>query len=157
MSFWLFQYLKSRPPNFGQVSPTVYRSADPNERLGRWVTQYRIEAVLDLRDEPDPAEEAACTRLGALYTRLPMRDDAAPTPATIRNALDILRAGLVTLAHCKGGRHRTGLVVACYEVWQGKSKIEAWKNAEKYGYYDTWGHKPLRLWFENEFKPEDYR
>ena len=156
MAFWLTQYLKSRPPNFGQVGPTVYRSADPDDHLGRWVNTYRIEAVLDLRDKPDATEEAACERLGALYTRLPMRDDQAPTPATIRAALDVLRAGLVTLVHCAGGRHRTGVVVACYEVVNGTSKRDAWKHAEKFGWYDQWGHKPLRLWFEQQFKPEDY-
>ena len=157
MAFWLTQYLKSRPPNFGQVAPTIYRSADPDDRLDRWKLTFKLESVLDLRDEPDPDEEAACTRLGVLYTRLPMKDDQAPTPATIRNALDILRAGLVTLVHCKGGRHRTGVVVACWEVVGGATKAEAWKGAEKYGYYDTWGHKPLREWFEQQFKPEDYR
>ena len=157
MAFWLTQYFRSLPPNFGKVSPTVYRSADPNKRLDGWIKQYKLEVVLDLRDERDAEEEARVNALGLIYTRLAMRDDEAPTPALVREALKVMSSGIVTLVHCEGGRHRTGLIVACYQVMNGATKQDAWKNAKRYGWYDTWGHKPLRLWFENEFKPEDYR
>jgi protein-tyrosine phosphatase len=156
---FLFQWLRScYGSNWGKVSETVYRSSEPNaDKLAKWKQAYQLDAVLDLRDVEGGEEMHDVSALGMLYYHIRMKDDAEPSPDQVKEALYVLQSGVRVLVHCKGGRHRAGLICACYEVMNGKTKEAAWKNAEKFGWYDFLGHKPIRLWFENEFKPEDYK
>ena len=52
-----------------------------------------------------------------------------PSEEQMRRALgeidDLLRAGGIVYVHCRGGRGRTGCVVACYLIEQGASAEEA--------------------------------
>ena len=154
----VFQWLRSAGSNWGKVSATVYRSSEPNaKKLAKWKHDYGLDAVLDLRDVDGAEERRVVSALGMLYYPVRMRDDAEPSPKQVKEALDVLQSGVTTLVHCKGGRHRAGVICACYEVMNGKTHSEAWKHAVTRGWYDFGGHKPIRLWFENQFKSEDYR
>jgi len=156
MPWWIISYLKSAGSNFGEVVPgRIYRSAQPDsKRLVKLHDELGLQAVLNLRDDNKPEERAEVEAAGLLFYPVPMSDHAAPTDAQIRQALDVLRLGLVTLLHCVGGRHRSGTIAAVYRVTeQGWSKADAWKECEKFGWYDFGGHKPLRIWFEKEFDP----
>jgi len=160
MAFWLTQYLKSLGDNFGQVTPLIYRSAQPSaDRLKELRAKCKVEINLNLRDDFGDEERNEILQAGMIPYNVPMKDDEAPAPWQILKALNVLREGNeVKLVNCVGGRHRTGLICAVYQaVEMNVSKRDAWKEAEKYGYYDHGGHAPLRLWFEDGFQPGDYR
>lgn len=156
--FWIIQYLKTIGNNFGQVTPRIYRSALPSvERLKHLKEVYGIELVLDLRHDSTIYDVINAKSIGVELIRLPMRDDEFPSTAQVQAVLSWMRSDVVKLINCKGGRHRTGLMVAVYRVVdQGYSKKEAWEEAEKYGWYDANGHKPLREFFE-KLDPNEYQ
>jgi len=164
MPFFLFQYLKSLGDNWGKVteatltSNPIYRSAQPSkDRLSLLRPKYKIESIISLRDDLMQEEFIECANARIELLNYPMSDSAAPEVAQVD---EILRVLLTTsklvpvLVCCKGGRHRTGLIIACYRVrFQVWSKKEAWKEAEQYGWYSALGHKPLEDFFFNTFQP----
>lgn len=144
MAFWLSQYWRSFGANFGEVAyRSVYRGAVPSEKTLKKLRELGVTTILDLRDRP--GEEEHC---GFECLRIPMADYQVPRLVDVRAALDVMRRGNV-FVHCQGGRHRTGVMTAVYRVVvDGWSKEKAWREAEEYGWYDAFGHKPIRLWFE---------
>lgn len=155
---WILQWLKSYGSNFSRVTPSIYRGAQPSARdLVKMKRDYGIQAVLNLRDDVGSEEVAEVKAAGLLWYAVPMRDDAAPTDAQIRSALGVLRSGITVLLHCKGGRHRTGALIAVYRVVeQNWSKERAWEEAYKYGYYRFGGHGPIEDWFLKDFDPAQF-
>ncbi len=150
--------------NWGQVTPLIYRSAQLNKRELKEVRQkYNITLNLNLQATLPDEEFAEVTAADMELIWVPMSDKRAPLPAEIANALRVMRDPRIKLVNCRGGRHRTGLVVACYRTvvpergYAPWSKELAWEEAEHYNFYSTFGHGPLKEWFFDEFKPEDYR
>lgn len=152
MPFFITQYLKSLGDNFGQVSATVYRSAQPDQKRLAELYRLGIRVNLNLRNDLAPEEQAEVEGVGMEWVNIPLRDDEAPDPQRISGALSVLRRGDTTLVNCRGGRHRSGLVIACYRVTvQGWTKEDAWKEAYKFGFYRFGGHGALEDWFWNNF------
>ena len=159
MPNFLFQYLKSYGDNFANVTPNrfIFRSAQPSrEELRKYRDIYNIRRVLNLREDlPKQYFDDAAT-LNILFYNIPMKDDGEPKLGDIDLGLAIIKDSYINqigiLVCCKGGRHRTGLMIACYRYRMGWSKKEAWKEAEKYGWYDFNGHKPIKEFFFKEFK-----
>ena len=156
---WLFQYIKSAGSNFSKVTDRLYRSAQPTaKQLVEYRDKYGIEAVLDLRDDVEDEEKKEVEDAGLLWTAVPMSDTEAPNESQVFQALQVLKSDFTTLVFCKGGRHRTGLMVAVYQVAvKGVSKKAAWGEAYKFGFYRHGGHGPIEDWFLNEFDPKRFR
>lgn len=159
--WWVTQWIKSAGDNFGVVVPgRIYRGSAPDkDRLRELKDKYNIGLVLNLREGERHDDARTAARLGLLWAHVPMVDDAAPTHEQISTALNILRdpASPPIYMACAGGRHRAGVVAACYRVVvQGWSEYEAWHECDKFGWYDSGGHKPIRLWFETQFDPKDF-
>jgi len=164
MPFWIAQYLKSLGDNFSKVTEAsltanpIYRSAQPSkDRLSLLKSKYNIESIINLREDLTKEEYVECAEAKIELLNYPMSDSKAPEVAQVD---EILRVLLTTsklvpvLVCCKGGRHRTGLIIACYRVrFQVWSKKDAWKEAERFGYYSALGHKPLEDFFFNVFQP----
>ncbi len=152
MSFWLLQWTKSLGDNFGCVDKdlSIYRGAYPSHSTWEKLKKTDVKVILSLCDGPigDAHEEA--TEHGYTWIRVPMSDTDAPTESQVLTAVEYMRPGKV-FVHCRGGRHRTTLIVAAFRVLvQNWPKKAAWKEGERYGWYDALGHKVLRLWFERE-------
>jgi len=164
MPFWVTQYLKSLGDNWGQVteatltSNPIYRSAQPSkDRLSLLKPKYKIESIINLRDDLMQEEFIECANARIELLNYPMSDSKAPEVAQVD---EILRVLLTTsklvpvLVCCKGGRHRTGLIIACYRVrFQMWSRKDAWKEAALYGYFNFPNHKPIEDFFFNTFVP----
>ena len=135
--FWLWQWTKTAGTNFGEVEAgRIYRSAAPSASdLRRYVTEYQLRTVLDLRDDvvppPPPID-------GVAFRRIPLDDHGPVDVASVEAAVAMLadHSAQPILLHCEGGRHRTGLVVAVYRVrycgWTGE---EARREADRFGMY----------------------
>ena len=163
-----------RVANFGQIEPGFYRGGLPDTTGWRDLVQkLGVRHVYNLIGslEPVPGSVLSKPEQEALdagivdFAHAPMQDDATPNIEHIKDFLMYVQvqAFRPIFIGCAGNRHRGSLVSAVYcVVVKGQTKERAWKEqAEAYGYYDriliSRDHSPLRLWFENEFDPRDFR
>jgi arsenate reductase (thioredoxin) len=88
-----------------------------------------VTATVDLTCEDEGWPDYWTATPGLEHRRVELRDFAAPSEWQMRCALgeidELLRAGRVVYVHCRGGRGRTGSVVACYLIEQGANADEA--------------------------------
>lgn len=118
--------------NFWQVSPHVYRSAQPYKAGFRELEQRGIGEVLDLRlyhrDVPD-GDTGLVLHQAPLFA-------SEPDEVVVTRALQfIANAREPVLVHCLHGSDRTGLVVAMYRVvCQGWGKEAAIDEMQQGGF-----------------------
>ena len=126
------------PHNFHQVTPELYRSAQPSSQQMQTLRQEGIRTVLNLRQVFSDKPEARGTSL-ILY-------QVAMNPAVIRRdelikALRIIHYSVKpVLVHCWHGSDRTGLVVALYELafyHATREEVLAELRTPGYGYHAT--------------------
>jgi protein-tyrosine phosphatase len=169
---WLIQWGKSRSAenefevpvrNFGKVIDGVYRGALPDaEGYRALVDKLAVVRVCSLI-ERDVENDRRLARASGIeeWLHLPFSDRAAPTISRVRHWLDFMRTATPSapvFTHCRGGRHRTGTLIAVLRVTDcGWTREQALKEMMRYGWYDANGHRPLRDWFLHEFDPKDYQ
>ncbi len=120
-------------PNLYQVSPDLYRSAQPTAiGFGGMQQQLGIKTVLSLREFHSDAELAAHTQLR--LQSVPMLTFSF-TAEQVVQALKIVIAAHRTdkvLVHCEHGADRTGLVMAMFRVvaqqWDKEKAIAELEN-----------------------------
>jgi len=125
------QYATAKPPgdarpisavhidNFGQVSATYYRGAQPKGRDYADLAALGVKAVISLTSSDAAAdEEAMAHRAGLSYFQIPMTTRVVPTAAQLTQFLTLVNdpANLPVYVHCVGGRHRTGVMTAAYRI-----------------------------------------
>jgi hypothetical protein len=142
--------------NLGVVDPgRVIRSAQPTTQLERWVRDFRLHSILNLRggSRADWWYEAEVQRAledGVSYYDLPLSATRRPTRRQLLTLIDLLeRCRYPLLIHCKSGADRTGLASALYlMVCRGEPPGRA-QNAFsiEYGHIPLFGaerlHEPL--------------
>lgn len=133
---WAKPIITSHLENFYQVSPMVYRSAQPYTQGFAALTSYGIGEVLDLRiyHRDVPAKPWF-----TLYQTPLVASNL--TPQRVVQALNIIaQAKQPILVHCQHGSDRTGLVIALYRmVCQHWSKAQALDELVNGGY----GYHPI--------------
>jgi len=86
-----------------------------------------IRALINLTEEPLPGE--FLRKVGILAEHIPVVDFTAPTLKQVEHALAMInfymRRSMPVAVHCIAGLDRTGTVLACYLVGDGKSADEA--------------------------------
>jgi len=169
---WVIRWAKSRTeknefdipiPNFGKVVDTIYRGALPDtdgyRALAEKLGVYRVCSIIEheSKDDRKRALDAGIKE----WRYIPFSDTDAPPANRVHEWLDYIRTSKKKgpiFTHCRGGRHRTGTLVAVYRVTDcGWTKEQAFEEMKKYGWYSALGHKPLKEWFFEEFDPKDYR
>lgn len=169
---WLIRWAKSLNKsnefeipirNFGQVVDVIYRGALPDADGYRALTEklavYRVCSVI----EHESQEDRKCALNAGIkeWRYIPFSDKDTPPPDRVREWLDYIRTSKkkgAVFTHCRGGRHRTGVLVGVYRVTDcGWTKEQAFEEMKKYGWYSALGHKPLKDWFFEEFNPDDFR
>ncbi|NLH49662.1 MAG: dual specificity protein phosphatase family protein [Myxococcales bacterium] len=135
-------------PNLFQVSPTLYRSAQPGAAGMRELKKLGIKTVVNLRSFHSDADILADTGLAV---------EAIPTTAwglTEADAVRFLKIAVDTaktpiLVHCQHGADRTGALVAVYRLAvQGWTKEEAIREMTDggYGFHAVWAN--LIVWIK---------
>jgi|SRR5688572_2424897 len=127
-----------RIDNFGRVSATYYRGAQPEGRDYADLAALGVKTVINLTsfdamaDEPGLVEAA-----GMKYVAMPMTTRVAPTPEQLAAFLEIVNdpKQQPVFVHCVGGKHRTGVMTAVYRMTEGGwSSEQAFKEMKQYKY-----------------------
>ena len=122
-------------PNFGEVTPTLYRGAQPTKEGFGNLAKMGIGIVVDLRGSRD-SERQLVTKLGMRYVPIPWRC-FHPQDRPLAQFLTLLREnpGKKVFVHCRTGDDRTGMNVAAYRITQESwTAQEARNEMEAYGF-----------------------
>ncbi len=123
-------------PNFGQVSSTLYRGAQPNAAGLEELHKLGIEVVVDLRGGSNESERTTATKLGMQYISIPSHCPF-PKDEPFAKFLKVIQdnPGKKVFVHCRLGDDRTGMAVASYRMAeQGWSAEEAMKEMREFGF-----------------------
>lgn len=125
-----------RIDNFGRVSPTYYRGAQPKGSDYADLAALGVATVINLTDDDGQANERQLVeRAGMKYVHIPMSTHRPPTSAELSRFLDIVNdssSGPV-FVHCVGGKHRTGVMTAAYRMTNdGWTSEQAFREMKQY-------------------------
>ena len=122
-------------PNFGEVTPNLYRGAQPTAEGLEALKNMGISLVVDLRGANKEEEEMA-KKLGMQYVSIPSHCPF-PKDETFAKFLRVIRENPAkkTFVHCQLGVDRTGMAVASYRMAEeGWSAGEAMKEMRTFGF-----------------------
>jgi hypothetical protein len=119
-------------PEFGEVTPTLYRGAQPKKGGFEALAKMGVKIVVDLRGDRK-SEREEVTRLGMQY--VPMHWECSfPKDKTFAGFLTLIQQnpGKKIFIHCRVGDDRTGMMIAAYrmaeEDWSAKRAMEEMVN-----------------------------
>jgi tyrosine-protein phosphatase SIW14 len=141
--------------NFGVVAGHIYRGNQPDEADYAALKALGISTVVDLRDDARPYAKHAAEAAGLTYINIPMNDTDRPYDEQIAAFLKIVTnpAYGKCFVHCAGGRHRTGVTIACYRMAvQGWSADAAYSEMKAYDFYTRWGHGAYKTYVFDYYK-----
>ena len=129
--------------NFGVVAGHIYRGNQPDIADYAALKKFGISTIVDLRKDARPYAKQAAEEAGLKYVNIPMDDTDRPYDEQIAAFLKVVTdpANGKCFVHCAGGRHRTGVTIACYRMAvQGWTADAAYSEMKAYDFYTRWGH-----------------
>src|SRR5579863_2180389 len=123
-------------PNLGEVTPALYRGAQPTAEGIETLQKMGIDIVVDMRSGPNETEEQTVTQRGMRYISIPAVC-YSPKDDTFAQFLAVVRENpdKKIFVHCQLGADRTGMAVASYRMAeQGWSADEAMKEMQVFGF-----------------------
>lgn len=138
--------------NFGQMDDRFFRGGQPKEEDYKALAAIGITTVIDLRNDPKEFAKTTAEALGMRYINIPMSDKQYPATAKIEEFLKLVEdpATGKFYVHCKGGRHRTGVMGAVYRFnHYGWDYDRAYAEMKKFDFYTRWGHGDLKKFIQN--------
>lgn len=105
-------------PNFGKLNDNYYRGAQPKGEAFAELKRLGIKTVVDLRKDNMREAQALAERHGLRYVNIPLTTSQPPTEEQTAYFLRLVNdpANGPVYVHCKGGRHRTGVMTAIYRM-----------------------------------------
>ena len=138
--------------NFGQMDDRFFRGGQPKEDDYKALAAIGITTVIDLRNDPKDYAKTTAEALGMRYINIPMSDKQYPATAKIEEFLKLVEdpATGKFYVHCKGGRHRTGVMGAVYRFnHYGWDYDRAYAEMKKFDFYTRWGHGDLKKFIQD--------
>ena len=126
---------KNLIPDFGEVTPTLYRGGQPKEHGFEALAKMGFQIVVDLRGDRD-SEREEVTRLGMQYVSMPWQC-SFPKDSIFADFIMLIRTnpGKKIFVHCRVGDDRTGMMVAAYRMAEeGWSAERAKKEMVTFGF-----------------------
>jgi protein tyrosine/serine phosphatase len=144
--FWFSQSAWSQTkgaaglPNFGTVTATLFRGAQPSDAGFSSLKKMGVGIVVNFREERGETarEKSEVESLGMKYVGIPWSGHDDPTSAQVVQFLDLVRGNPQTkiFVHCQAGADRTGTMVAAYRIlMQHKSLQDVVKEMHAYHYH----------------------
>jgi protein tyrosine/serine phosphatase len=121
--------------NFGEVTPWLYRGAQPSREGFEGLAAMGIEIVVDARLSGKSSENKVVNAAGMQYVSIPWHC-MFPKDKAIAQFLTVLRDNpkKKIFVHCRYGDDRTGMMIAAYrmavENWTAQ---EAWTEMQQFG------------------------
>lgn len=141
---WAEPMTKPGLSNLHQVTPNLYRGAQPSALGMRSLEEMGIKTVINLRDLHDDGDKLKGTQLHYVRIRVDtFHPDYAEMVAFLKAATD--PANQPVFVHCQHGADRTGMMVALYRIAvQGWAKADAIRELKDGGYHfhSIWKHIP---------------
>lgn len=122
-------------PNSAEVTPNLYRGAQPNALGFQALAKLGVNIVVDLRGSREDERERV-NKLGMQYVAIPWHCPFPKDDAFAR-FLELLRQnpGKKVFVHCRLGDDRAGMTIAAYRMAeQGWTPQEAMREMEAYGF-----------------------
>lgn len=138
--------------NFGQMDERFYRGGQPKETDYKALAAIGITTVIDLRNDPKDYAKTSAEALGMRYVNIPMSDKEYPATAKIEEFLRLVDEPATGkfYVHCRGGRHRTGVMGAVYRFSHyGWDYDRAYAEMKKFDFYTRWGHGDLKKFIQD--------
>ncbi len=125
-------------PNLHQVSPMIYRSAQPLDGAQQAIDTLGIKSVISLRQSKDDSE--LLPNVKRIHAPIESWDvDHLEVMRALRALLD--PANQPVLLHCRHGADRTGTVIAAYrmlvEDWTPEAAIDEMREGG-FNYHPVW-------------------
>jgi hypothetical protein len=123
-------------PNFGKVTPILFRGAQPSEKGFEALAKMGVYIVVDARGERAASEGKEVNRLGMKYVAIPWHCPF-PHDDVFARFLKLLREnpGKKVFVHCRLGDDRTGMMVAAYRMAdEGWTANEAMLEMQRFGF-----------------------
>jgi protein tyrosine/serine phosphatase len=122
-------------PDFGEVTPTLYRGGQPKEHGFETLAKMGIQIVVDLRGDRK-SEREEVTRFGMQY--VPMHWQCSfPKDKIFADFINLIRTNprKKIFVHCRVGDDRTGMMIAAYRMSEeGWSAERAEKEMIDFGF-----------------------
>jgi tyrosine-protein phosphatase SIW14 len=122
--------------NFGEVTPTLFRGAQPSHQGLEALAKMGIDIVVDARGNRTDSEGKDVGRLGMQYVAIPWHCPF-PNDEVLVRFLKLLRENPKkrVFVHCRLGDDRTGMMVAAYRMAaEGWTADEAMNEMQKFGF-----------------------
>jgi len=122
--------------NFGEVTPMLFRGAQPSPRGFQALAKSGIDIVVDTRGNRSQSEGKRVHRLGMQYVAIPWHCPF-PHDEVFARFLKIIRAHpeKKIFVHCRLGDDRTGMMIAAYRMAaQGWTAEEAMREMQEFGF-----------------------
>ena len=120
-----------RIDNFGRINASYYRGAQPESRDYADLASLGVKTVIDLQADFDHSgnEEQLVRTAGMEFVRIPMTTHVQPTEEQVDQFLKLVNdpASQPVYVHCKGGKHRTGVMTAVYRM-----TMDGWTPAQAF-------------------------
>ena len=129
--------------NFGQVTPRLYRGAQPSNKGYDLLQKMGVDIVVNFRNEDDQVaeERRAVETRNMKYFSIPWSATDDPSSLQVREFFETLRANpdKRVFVHCQKGADRTGTMIAIYRIATEKWQVtDAVKEMHDYHYHAFW-------------------
>lgn len=128
-------------PNFGRVTQTLYRGAQPSPEGFRSLRQMGVTIDVNFRDGDTSGEKQEVESLGMKYVSIPWKASHGPSTDQVVEFLNVVRdnPGATIFVHCREGADRTGTMIAAYRIAvEHESTGEAVSEMRHYHYFRLW-------------------